>query len=200
MFIGVQSRTRRTGVSAWTDYATPEKFQDLFESKREQLFRLAMLLTASAEKAVQTLNLALRDCSLNGSVSTDWILPWARRAVIRNAIHLVSPPVSAITARSTNGNRADDTSRVNPAATSFRMDDSSIEKLPDFDRLVIVITVLEHISIQDCALLSARSPKDVCDAQKRGMRISSLMEHDFNAFVEEGAVTRDDKDGAQLNI
>jgi hypothetical protein len=43
----------------------------------------------------------------------------------------------------------------------------AILDLPDFDRLVFVICVLERYSILDCALLLRRSPKDVHDARVR---------------------------------
>jgi hypothetical protein len=43
----------------------------------------------------------------------------------------------------------------------------AILSLPDFDRLVFVICVLERYSILDCALLLTRSPKDVNEARVR---------------------------------
>jgi hypothetical protein len=46
---------------------------------------------------------------------------------------------------------------------------AAIFDLPDFDRLVFVICVLERYSILDCALLLRRSPKDVNDARVRAI-------------------------------
>ena len=175
-----------------TDYATAEEFASLFESEREPLFRLAWLLTASSEKAEQGLSLALSDCRLNGSVSTDWIFSWARRAIVRNAIQLILRPELALSAQNPNGDGHYGNSQAISAATTHRIDDLSILKMPDFVRLVFVITVLEHMSIQDCALLMGRSPKEVLDAQKRAMRISSFPERDFNASFEGGEAERDD--------
>ena len=48
-------------------------------------------------------------------------------------------------------------------------DSLAILELPDFDRLVFVICVLERYSILDCALLLKRSPKDVNDARVRAI-------------------------------
>jgi hypothetical protein len=190
MSISLRRSARRDREGGWTDYATPEEFERLFESKREPLLRLALLLTGSVEKAEQSLNHALRDCRLNGSVSTDWVLPWARRAIVRNAIELVCLPVSVSGALPINGDGADGNSQAVPAATSLHEDISLIEKLPDFERLVPIITVLEHISVQDCALLLARSLKEVCDAQKRAIRLLAFAAHGANAPFKHGPAER----------
>ncbi|MGO9339169.1 MAG: hypothetical protein ACLPY1_16865 [Terracidiphilus sp.] len=191
MSIGLQRSARRNSEGGWTDYATPEEFECLFESKRDPLLRLALLLTGSVEKAEQSLNHALRDCRLNSSVSTDWVLPWARRAIVRNAIQLVCLPASVSTAHSMNGDGTGVNSQAVPAATSLHEDISSIEKLPDFERLVLIITVLEHISIQDYALLLARSPKEVFDAQKRAIHLLASAAHSANVSFKDGAAERD---------
>ena len=186
MGTGLRSSTRRNGLGGWTDYATAEEFESLFESKREPLLRLALLLTASSEKAAQSLSFAMRDCRLSGSVAPDWILTWARRAIVRNAIQLVFAPVSASATQTLNDAGHDGKLPGSSTAISIRTDVPSIMKLPDFERLVYVITVLERSSIQDCALLMARSPKEVQDAQQRAIAIASLLEHHFNVHSEDG--------------
>jgi len=190
MSISIRRSSRRNREGSWTDYATPEEFERLFESKREPLLRLALLLTGSVEKAELSLTHALRDCRLNGSVSTDWILPWARRAIVRNAIELVCLPVSASRALPMNGDGAGGNSQAVPAATSLQENIASIEKLPDFERLVLIMTVLEHISIQDCALLLARSLKEVWDAQKRAKHLLAFVAHGANASFKHGPAER----------
>lgn len=168
------SRTRRNGSGRWPDYATAEEFESLFEHQRQPLLRLALLLTANSEKAEQSLGFALRDCRLNGSVATDWIITWARRAIVRNAIQLVSPPVSVSATQTLNDDGHDGKMLGISGTISICVDVPSIVKLPDFERLVYVITVLERSSIQDCALLLARSPKEVRDAQKRALAIAAF--------------------------
>ena len=179
------------GLACRTDYATAEEFESLFESKRGPLLHLAMLLTANSEMAAQILRLALRDCRFNGSVSADWILPWARRTIVRNAIRVVFPPISALATQTTNDDVHHGISLAIPAATTLRVDVPSIVKLPDLERLVFVITVLEHISLQDCALFLARSTKEVCDAQMRAMRLSTLAEHGRNDSFKDGEADPD---------
>jgi hypothetical protein len=190
MSIGLQRGARRNREGGWTDYVTPEEFERLFESKREPLLRLALLLTGSVEKAELSLTHALRDCRLNGSVSTDWVLPWARRAIVRNAIELVRLPVSVSRALPMNGDGAGGNSQAVTAATSLHEDIASIEKLPDFERLVLIMTVLEHISIQDCALLLGRSLKEVCDAQKRATHLLAFVASGANASFKNGPAER----------
>jgi DNA-directed RNA polymerase specialized sigma24 family protein len=51
----------------------------------------------------------------------------------------------------------------------------AVLELPEFDRLVFVICVLERLSILDCALLLRKSPKDVNNAIVRATnQIASL--------------------------
>lgn len=192
MSIGLKHENRRNVFAGRTDYATSEQFESLFKSRREPLLRLALLLTASSEKAAQSLTLALRDCTLNGSVSTDWIFLWARRAVVRNAAQLVFRKELVSHARNPDGNCHHGNSQVNSAETTRRIDIPSILKMPEFERLVFVITVLEHSSIQDCALLMGQSPKEICDAQKRAMGMSFLAEYEFNVPSEDGATEGDE--------
>lgn len=177
MNIGLRRGARRNGLAGGADYATPEEFERLFDFQQASLLRLALLLTGSPEKAEKSLNHALRDCRLSSSVSMDWVLPWARRAIVRSAIQLVGLPDSAPPIKIMNGDSAGGNIQGMPAATSFHVDVSSVQTLPDLERLVIVITILERMSIQDCALLLARSPKEVCDAQKRAIYLSASAAH-----------------------
>jgi DNA-directed RNA polymerase specialized sigma24 family protein len=89
-----------------------------------------------------------------------------------------------------NGDGAGGNSQAVPAATSLQENIASIEKLPDFERLVLIMTVLEHISIQDCALLLARSLKEVWDAQKRAKHLLAFVAHGANASFKHGPAER----------
>ena len=148
-------------------YASKEEFVSLFESERMALQGLALLLTANSEAAERCLVLALRECIANCSVSRDWVLAWARRVVIRNAINVVMEP----------GEQSFAGMNCNAEIGSvvFSEDDSlgqianlqPILALPDLDRLVFVISILERHSIHDCALLLGRSPRDINEARQR---------------------------------
>ncbi len=149
--------------------ATTVDFQSLFAREMTDLFRLSLQLTADAEKAEKCLLLAMRECFTNSTVSKRWAPTWARRSVVRNAIRLVpvTEPVMCNDTCSAPGADFDlqpceyliETLRESPA----------ILALPNIDRLVFVICVLERYSIMDCALLLKKSPKDVDNARVRAI-------------------------------
>ncbi|MGO9434734.1 MAG: RNA polymerase sigma factor [Terracidiphilus sp.] len=151
-------------------YATTDDFQRLFAKEMTGLFGLSLHLTADAEKAESCLILAMRECFANSAVSKQWALIWARRTVIRNAIRLVLGTKKTMP--------HDVWSKAGPdfhlQPSEYRIeelrDSRAILALPDLDRLVFVICVLERYSILDCALLLTRSPKDVNDARARAIK------------------------------
>ena len=150
-------------------YATAEDFQRLFAREMADLFCLSLHLTADAEKAESCLILAMKECLDNSTVSKEWAHIWARRMVIRNAIRLVLGAEKAIPI-DIYGEAGPD---FHLQSGEFRMEELdnslAILELPDFDRLVFVICVLERYSILDCALLLKRATKDVDDARVRAI-------------------------------
>jgi hypothetical protein len=170
-------RWRGKAVSERCEYACKEEFASVFESERVGLQRLALLLTANSEAAKRCLFSAFRECLASSSVSKEWVLSWTRRMVIRNAIGLVM----GLGAQSfVNTNRDPDNGLI-----AFSPDDSlgaiaeseSILDLPEFDRFVFVICVLERYSMHDCALLLGRSPREVNEARQRvGSQVGQIDE------------------------
>lgn len=162
-------KVRRFGktIGQRGEYARQEEFVGVFECERVGLQRLALLLTANSEAAKLCLNRALREGMASNSVSKEWILSWLRRAVIRNAIGLVMGFGSQSFV-----NANDDAEN---GLVAFLPDDSpgviamyeSILGLPELDRFVFVICVLERYSMHDCALLLGRSPRDINEARER---------------------------------
>jgi DNA-directed RNA polymerase specialized sigma24 family protein len=158
-------------------YASKEEFVSLFESERMALHRLALLLTANSEAAERCLVLALGECIASSSVSKDWALAWTRRVVIRNAINVVMQPREQSSAKM-NGNAEGEpvvfSEDGSPGEIAYSQ---PILALPDPDRLVFVICVLEDHSIHDCALLLGRSPQDIDEARQRATdRIKQIHE------------------------
>jgi DNA-directed RNA polymerase specialized sigma24 family protein len=154
-------------VSERCEYASKEEFASIFERERIGLQRLALLLTANKQAAKRCLIVAFRECVASGSVLKGWELNWTRRMIIRNAINLV---------RGLGGQPFVKTKRdADNGLVAFSPDDSlgavaeseAILELPDFDRLVFVICVLERYSMRDCALLLGRSPRDIDEARQR---------------------------------
>jgi DNA-directed RNA polymerase specialized sigma24 family protein len=149
------------------EYARKEDFVEVFECERAGLQRLALLLTANSQAANRCLIRAIRESIASSSVSKKWVLSWIRRVVIRSAISLVMRPKGQSFV-----NRNDD---ADDGLVAFSPQDSldaiagseSILGLPEFERFVFVICVLECYSIHDCALLLGKSPRDIIEARQR---------------------------------
>ena len=127
------------------DYATADDLQSLFLDKMNQLYQLAFLLTASHEHAQESLISGLETSRHSNSVFREWALLWAKRVVIKQAIHLVNPVPQQSTASSFRLFQK----ISEPAAMSV----NQILLLPDFERFVLVMSVLERYSDKDVALL-----------------------------------------------
>jgi len=150
-------------------YATADDFQRLFAREMTDLFRLSMHLTADAEKAESCVILAMRECFANSAVAKEWALIWARRMVVRNAIRLVLGTERVMPSDTCCEAEPDFHLQPSDYRIEALQDSLAVLALPDFDRLVFVICVLERYSILDCALLLKRSPKDVNDARMRAI-------------------------------
>src|SRR5208282_3046394 len=150
-------------------YATTDDFQRLFAREMTDLFRLSLHLTADAEKAESCLILAMRECFANSTVAKEWALIWARRMVVCNAIRLVLGTERTIPRDACNEAGPDFHFQPGDYRIEALRESLSILALPDFDRLVFVISVLERYSILDCALLLGKSPKDVNEARVRAI-------------------------------
>jgi hypothetical protein len=179
-------RVRRFGKMARErcEYASKEEFANAFECERVGLQRLALLLTANKEAAKRCLILAFRECIASGSVFRGWELSWTRRMIIRNAISLVI----GFGGKSFAKTKPD----TDNGLIAFSPDDSlgavaeseAILELPELDRFVFVICVLERYSMHDCALLLGRSPRDVNEARQRaGNQVGQIDELDYSSHI-----------------
>jgi len=144
-------------------YATDADFQDLFTREMTDFFQLSLQLTAEANKAERCLTLAMNDCFGTNTIIKGFARTWARRMVIRNAIQEVLG-INNDFARNVE-------SEFHLQPSQYRLgelrESLAVLEMPEFDRLVFVICVLERLSILDCALLLRKSPKDVNDAITR---------------------------------
>lgn len=163
----LQLKSHRVNTTEKRLYATPEDFEQLFAKQKTELLRLSLHLTADAGKAERCLILAMIDCVFRSTVSKDRVHTWARRMVIRNAIRLVWGTPNYILGES--GFEF----HLQPSELPLQELPESIVilTLPDLDRLVFVICVLERYSILDCALLLGKSPQEVYDAIVRAKRV-----------------------------
>ena len=167
----LQFRSNRVPSIQKVGYATTGDFQRLFAREITDLFRLSLHLTADVEKAECCLTLAMRECFANTTVSKGWAAIWARRTVVRTAIHLVLGAEYATPIDICGDAGPDFHLQPSEYRTEALQDSLAILGLPDFDRLAFVICVLERYSILDCALLLRRSPKDVNEARVRAINL-----------------------------
>jgi DNA-directed RNA polymerase specialized sigma24 family protein len=156
------------------EYARKEEFVSVFECERVGLQMLAILLTANKEAANQCLLLALRECIASNSVFKGWVLNWARRVVIRNAISLILERRGQSFVNANGGADNGLVAFTPDGSLSALAESESVLDLPDVDRFVFVICVLEGYSPHDCALLLGRSPREIDEVRKR---IANQMEH-----------------------
>src|SRR5215472_9439167 len=72
-------------------YATCADFCQIFAEDMKNLYLLALVLTADAEKAEQCFVSGLDDCTAGNPVFKEWARSWARRVVIKRAIRMIAP-------------------------------------------------------------------------------------------------------------
>jgi len=169
--------------TTWGEYASADDFQRLFASEMVDLFHLAFLLTADAEKAERCLVVTMHRCMAAGDVVKGWLPVWTRNALIRNAIGIVTgipgSPRSKIA-------RPEPFPSIHAAQRSARdetNESAGILELSDFDRLVYVICTLENYPTRDCAMLLGRSRQEVRDAQHRALAQITAFEREQRSIA-----------------
>ena len=139
-------------------FATSKEFCHVFTEDMDHLYQLSFLLTADHSKAEQCFGDGLEDCAKTNYVFREWVRSWAKRTIVQKAIHTLQP-------------HPDHTVSPAPAAVFPKSDPITardeyfevgrILGLEQFDRFVFVMSVLEHYSEHDCALLLGCSLEDI---------------------------------------
>src|SRR5437763_121329 len=143
-------------------YTPPQDFCVIFKDDMDSLYSLALVLTGNHETAQQCFLAALDDCCTGSDVFPDWARSWSRRAVIKNAIRLLGPALAQM-------NGAPETT-LKAAADEMDASARPYLELQTFDRFVFVISVLERYTHRECAALLGSSPREVEQAQVRGLQ------------------------------
>jgi len=173
---------KRDRLAEERKYAGADDFRQVFTNDRDRLYELAFLLAGDMEKAERIIGAGLEDSVKSTGVFKDWAHNWAKHTVIQNAIRLVNPQP-----------RVDADFYVPESLfTTFKalnIQDREIAlprilDLAEFDRFVFVITVLEHYSDHDCALLLSAFFRDVRHSRLRAMRNIAVLENGEASFVE----------------
>jgi len=134
------------------EFATRADFEKIFTEDMHGLHLLALLLTADENLAEQCFVAGLEDSIHSNPVFRQWARSWSKRAIIKNAIKLVSP-VSAASPSDENSSR----SAVQPQTGDSQADAliACVTRLEPLQRFVFVMAVLEGYSTTECAALLA---------------------------------------------
>jgi DNA-directed RNA polymerase specialized sigma24 family protein len=138
-----------------TAYTTSDDFCRIFSEEMDDLYSLALLLTADTEKAEQCFVAGIGDCVEGNAVFREWARSWARRAIVQQAIRATMP---------TEG-------RPDAAATLEGLNAGmmAVIQLDTLERFVYVMSVLEGFSQQDCSILLGVPRQSVVNARSRAI-------------------------------
>lgn len=156
-----EKRTTRGG-----EYATTDDFRRIFDENMNSLYLLAFLLTADHGLAEQCFVSGLEDVVEGNPVFKEWAHSWARRVIIHNAVRLINPRPDIGSGRLRSA-LLDSDYKTLPAERHVEV--SALLGLEPFDRIVYVVTVLEHYSDHECSLLLGCARRDVPPARTRAL-------------------------------
>lgn len=143
-------------------YATASDICRIFSEDMSKLYLLAFLLTADPEKAERCFASALEDCLNSSRVFREWARSWARRMLIQNAIRLARVELDAP--------GAELQLPTEPALAALPEPLFAVSRLSTFERFVYVMSVLEHYTDQDCAVLLRCRRQQVVEGRMRAFQ------------------------------
>ena len=149
--------TNRSKPSIASEYATSDDFLKLLTEGLVGLYLLSYLLTGNLEKAEQCFVTGIEDVVKSNSVFKEWARSWTRRAIVQNAIRMMSPRPNH--AARTIACPSPGDKLQNPQEQYAAI--APVLALGDFKRFVFVWSVLERYSDQDCYVLLSCSRKEV---------------------------------------
>jgi hypothetical protein len=141
----------------------------VFDEHMNSLYLLAFLLTADRDKAELCFVSGLEDAVEGSPIFKEWAHSWARRAVILNAVRVLSPRPKDGNGRGRSGSDpVNNNGKALPSGQPAEI--ASVLGLEPFERFVYVITALERYSDQDCAVLLGCMRRDVLDARNHALQ------------------------------
>ena len=155
-----QKRITRAG-----EYATTDDFRRIFDENMSSLYLLAFLLTADHRRAERCFVSGLEDAVGGNPVFKEWAHSWARRVIIQNAVSLIKLRPGDGSGRLSSASV--DSEKTLPAERHVEV--SAVLGLEPFERIVYVMTVLEHYSDHECSLLLGCARRDVLPARTRAL-------------------------------
>src|SRR5579864_6339081 len=156
-------------------YASGEDFHSIFTEGLRELYQLSFLLTRDPARAERCLLDGLEDCVTGNRVFREWARSWAKRTIVRNAIRGLNPQPSQSNSPLSGGIFPDIDQLSRGPGGHFEID--ALLRLADFDRFVFVMSVLEHYSEDDCALLLGCSAIEIREGRTRALKELATSPH-----------------------
>jgi hypothetical protein len=164
-----------------TAYATANDYCEIFAEEMPSLYLLAFLLTADKDKAEQCFIGGFGECVERIGVFTEWASSWARRAIIKNAVRMISPTPE-------DGGNGSFISIKWPVTAGTSNPFGAIASLCTFERFVFVMSVLEGQSDEDCQNLLRCSRQEVVIAREVALRLLAAANPGYE-HTQEGMYT-----------
>ena len=152
-------------------YATREDFLKAFDEDLNGLYQLSFLLTGDHQRAEKCFVAGIEDCAKANRVFKEWTRSWARRVIVEKALRELNPQRKH-SGSSTIATVFSPNEQLSDPIGYF--DVNSILGLPDFERFVFVLCVLERYRQQECALLLGCSSLEAREACTRALAQLSM--------------------------
>ena len=149
-------------------YASPEDFHTIFNEGLKELYQFSFLLTRDPAKAERCLVSGLEDCVSGNRVFREWARSWAKRTILQTAIRELKPRPSQSNSLLSHAKYSNMDQYSKDPGGHFEI--GAVLQLADFDRFVFAMSILEHYSEPDCALLLGCSARDIREARTRALR------------------------------
>jgi hypothetical protein len=159
---------REFAAERTTPYATMADFVKTFNEEMHSLYLLSFLLTADHDTAERCLISAMGECE-EGTGVMDWPCSSIRRAVLKQAIGIIMPAPE-------HADIAWFVSLKGPAGSVENKPFSPILSLDAFERFVFVMSILEGLSDEECAILLRCARRDVMMARVLALKRQSQMD------------------------
>ena len=148
-------------------YASHDDFRTIFKEGLKELYQLSFLLASDPTKAERCLVSGLEDCVSGNPVFREWARSWAKRTIVQNAIRELKPRPSQSNSPLSRAMFSNLDEHSRDPGGHFEID--AVLRLADFHRFVFVMSVLEHYSEHECALLLGCSARDIREGRARAL-------------------------------
>ena len=138
------------------------------EENLNAFYQLSFLLTRDHEKAERCFVAGIEHLVRGNRAFNQWAHSWAKRIIVENGIRELKPSLrqSNFYSYSTRFPSIGQLSSSPPG--HFEL--GAILALKDFERVVFVLSVLDHYSLEECAVLLGSSLSQIREARMRALK------------------------------